>query len=432
MKVYKYFFFIAGIAFACTNVDDASLSSRKTFIHVYEGPINITASDVIEVSDGFLILGNLIEEDGSQVTLVVKTDLKGNQIGDINYYGGGSGKSIKPFSNTNFTGYLIIGDSIKIDPNAAEVADIEIASARILALNQDLDSVISKTFKDNANLTRKTDIKGAAITIKDDGGIVALITYEAFGSTIKPWLIALNNDLTMDWEYQFSGLVRDFVAGKSIHHFNSNTLMASSLLRQQGNFNERYVTIVKVEDYLTENNTQFIGESLDRSFSASDLQPASDIGFGFGVVGTSSETDGTKKNMFFTHVESDGSLGDPIDTLFIDASLGETSSKVSAIEDTGEALTSTSDGGFILAGTMETSAVSGTTIGKGGRDILLVKVNIAGTIVWKKLIGGVGDEVVNTIRETSDGGLLLCGTNTIGGYSTIFLIKTDRNGELKN
>ena len=428
MKIYKYFFLLASISFACTNIDDASLSSRQTFIHVYEGPVSMTASDVIEVIDGFLILGNVVEEDGSQVTVVVKTDLKGNQDGDIHYYGGGSGKAVKPFSNNNFTGYLIIGDSIKIDPNAAEVADIEIASARILALNQDLDSLVSKTFSDNNNAIRKTDIKGAAITIKEDGGIMALITYEVFGSTIKPWLISLNNDLTMDWDYQFSGLVRDFVSSKSIHHYNSNTIMASSLLRQQGNFNERYISVARVEDYLTENNTQFLGENLDRSFAANDIQPAIDQLFGFGIIGTSSETDGTKKNMFFTMVSSDGTLSSPPDTLFIDAALGETSSKISSIEDTGESLASTSDGGFILAGTMLTTA----TLGNGGRDIFLVKVNFSGDIVWKKLIGGVGDEVVNTVRETSDGGILICGTNTIGGYSTIFLIKTDRNGELKN
>jgi hypothetical protein len=435
MRIYKDFFCLAGIAFACTNIDDASISTRNTFIHLYQGPINFTASDILEISDGYLILGNLLQADGSQETIVIKSDFSGNMVGDIHYYAGGTGKVIKPFSNSNFSGYLIIGDSIKIDPNAADVSDIEVASARILAINEDLDSIATRTFSDKVNPFRKTDIKGASLTInEEDGGVIVLITYEAFSAPVKPWLIALNNEdlRVVDWEYQFNGLVRDYIAGKSIHHYNNSTILASSLLRQQGNFNEKYLSIVRVEDYLTEGNAQFLGENLDKSFAANDIQPAHSLSFGFGVVGTSSETDGTNKNMFFTRVGVDGSLGIPPDTIYIDSNSGLTSSSTSDIEDTGQSLSSTSDGGFILAGTMQTTAISGKTIGSGGGDIFLTKVNASNSIMWTRLIGGTGDEIVSTIREASDGGLLICGTNIIGGYSTIFLIKTDQNGELKN
>src|SRR5690606_11119088 len=76
----------------------------------------------------------------------------------------------------------------------------------------------------------------------------------------------------------------------------------------------------------------------------------------------------------------------------------------SASSDSGEALCATSDGGFVLAGTMSTTPLRGN----GGRDIFLVKVNGLGDIHWNKVWGGTGDEAIGSITATSDGGLLLC------------------------
>jgi hypothetical protein len=130
--------------------------------------------------------------------------------------------------------------------------------------------------------------------------------------------------------------------------------------------------------------------------------------------------------MFFTRTDATGNLGAVPDTVFIDASLGKTNSNVSVVEDFGVSLCSTSDGGYVLAGTMLTTATGGVTIGSGARDLLLVKVDVAGNILWQKIIGGSGDEVVASIVETPDKVLAICGTNNIGVYSSIFLIKTDK------
>ena len=100
----------------------------------------------------------------------------------------------------------------------------------------------------------------------------------------------------------------------------------------------------------------------------------------------------------------------------------------SSSEDTGDALISTRDGGFILAGSVQTTP----NLGKGGKDILLIKIDSQGNILWHKVMGGAGNETVNSIRETADGGLLLCGSNDVSGLSSIFIMKTDANGELNN
>jgi hypothetical protein len=422
----------------CTNIDDASLSKRKTFIHFYEGPLSFVASDLLVEDDGnFVILGNMTQTIAGvpqTQTILIKTDKYGNQIGNTAFYSGGSGNAIKPYSS----GYIIIGDSINVNQNASDVADIEISSARILLVaNNFYESttfgLIDKIYiSDLVNTTQKIDIKGSSVAIKDDGGIIFLLTYEEVGSTVKPWLKAYKNDLTEDWEYKFESLVRDYINGKSIHHINGETIWANSLLRQQGSFNEKYVSITKVPDYLSSSNYSLLGENMAKSISAADFQPSKFAGFGFGVVGTLSNTDGSGQNMFFTRVNVLGSINNPPDTIFIDAFRGKTSSTVSRVEDVGIAITATIDGGFVMAGSTLTASIDNKNFGNGERDILLVRVNAIGELIWMKVIGGTGDEVVSTIRETSDNGLLISGTNDVKGYSSIFLIKTDKNGELKN
>lgn len=418
--------------FSCTNFDEADSSSRSTSIHLYEGPLSLTASDFIQEENGYVMLASMTDEVGGQVAVVFKTDLQGNRVGDFEYFTGMNGKAIKSFSNSDFTGYLILGDSIKIEPNASEVADIEVSSAKLLMLNSNLSRYDSLSFKDTTNVSGKTDIKAASLTVKEDGGIVLLVTYKGVNQTEKPWIISFDQDFELEWHYPFNGLVRDYISSKSIHHYNTNqTITASSWLRQQGNFNEKYVSIVKIEDYLSESNYALLGEALNKSIAANDIQPEA-LGAGFGVVGTSSETDGTGKNLFFVKLNNAGSIGQDPDTLFIDALLSRTDIGTSRIEDTGETLSACREGGFILAGTMLTTSVSGgETVGNGARDILLVRLDFGQNILWTKILGGTGDEIVSTIHEGRNGELLIYGTNTVGGYSSTFLMITDQHGELK-
>jgi hypothetical protein len=85
----------------------------------------------------------------------------------------------------------------------------------------------------------------------------------------------------------------------------------------------------------------------------------------------------------------------------------------------------TSDGGYILAG--ETRS-----FGTGG-DILLIKTDANGNIIWAKTYGGTNGDGTTSVQQTSDGGYILAGgTRSFGaGGSDIFLIKTDANGNIQ-
>ncbi|MFZ8835404.1 MAG: hypothetical protein ACO2O5_14605 [Candidatus Caldipriscus sp.] len=83
----------------------------------------------------------------------------------------------------------------------------------------------------------------------------------------------------------------------------------------------------------------------------------------------------------------------------------------------------TSDGGYIVAGRTY-------SFGAGGWDILLIKTDANGNLIWAKTYGGTYDDWASSVQQTSDGGYIVAGyTESLGaGWYDIFLIKTDANG----
>jgi hypothetical protein len=427
----------------CQNFEDATPSSRQTFIKLFEGPYNWESTAMEIVDDGYVIVGNMyLPQQGSAfdstVTLVFKTDKNGNRVSEYNFYTGGTGKAIKRLANG---GYIVVGDSIKRDLNPDDVANAVISSARFLFINENFDRSITVYLADESSSTIKTDFYGGTVTTRQDNGdIIILCTYvEGIGTQAnvpeKPFIIALNSNLTVKWTQQYDLIDRNYRNTKSIHTNNNKIFWGSAITREFGESKFSYVTIPVVEDNSVFVNYSTLGEGNDQLFTTRDIQPARNKAFGFGVVGTYSEpnaADGSKSNMFFVRTDANGSIIEG-SARYFDAILSANNtplsdSTLSEIRDEGEAITSTKDGGFVLAGSMLTTPVKGN----GQKDIFLVKVDAFGNMVWNKTIGGAGNEVVSSIKETSDGGLLICGTNTLGNASIIFLIKTDKNGELKN
>lgn len=74
----------------------------------------------------------------------------------------------------------------------------------------------------------------------------------------------------------------------------------------------------------------------------------------------------------------------------------------------------TSDGGYIFGG-------STASYGSGQRDMMLLKLNSSGGVVWQKYYGSSGDESGYTMKILSDGGYILAGTR---------VIRTDANGNV--
>jgi hypothetical protein len=92
--------------------------------------------------------------------------------------------------------------------------------------------------------------------------------------------------------------------------------------------------------------------------------------------------------------------------------------------DYASAIQETQDGGYILAG-------STNSFGAGGQDILLVRLDAQGGVLWSSTFGGPGSERAEEILIGDEGDIIIFGTtDSFGaGSSDLYLIRANARGE---
>lgn len=95
-------------------------------------------------------------------------------------------------------------------------------------------------------------------------------------------------------------------------------------------------------------------------------------------------------------------------------------------DDWASCVKATADGGYILAGGTESYS-------EDNSDMLLMKIDSVGELVWQHTYGGQEDECANYVLQTFDGGYILSGwTKSFGaGADDIYLVKIDAAGEIE-
>lgn len=82
----------------------------------------------------------------------------------------------------------------------------------------------------------------------------------------------------------------------------------------------------------------------------------------------------------------------------------------------------TNDGGYVISGRTLTGTFEG--------DILLIKIDATGNVMWTKLYGGAGQDFGWAVEPTNDGGYIVTGVNyNNSSNGSIVLIKTDALGD---
>jgi len=95
--------------------------------------------------------------------------------------------------------------------------------------------------------------------------------------------------------------------------------------------------------------------------------------------------------------------------------------------DVGYLVQQTSDSGYIMAGLFRPSA-------SDPGDVILIKVDSLGNVVWSKRYGGPREERAFSVKQTSDGGYItVARTRSFADTNRwdVLLIKTDPNGNLQ-
>lgn len=417
---------------SCSNLLDSEVGQRNTFIKLYNGIFGIEASAIEPTPDGYVILGTLrTNVDSVYYSVAFKTDKQGNRIGDIQYYlayNGFTGKAIKTLPDNS--GYLIVGERLNRNQARTPADNIDIYASLMLPVNNDLVAGTPRYRRDDNPvdpLGIRIDYRASSLTmVPGKNEVIVLGTYQRNNTEPeRPYLQSYNTNLgILNWTQDFESEIRSFRNSKSVHYNNGKITWASAVSLVSGSFNFGYVSIPTVKEASVFINNSQLGNN-DQLFLPSDICTSSLTDLGYGLVGTRSNTDGSNANIFFMRVDANGNINTS-SLIYFDTILSGKNEAVtpstSEVLDFGSAITATSDGGYVLAGHFITS--------NGTSDIVLIKLDALGNQLWLKTLGGTGSEVVSNILETEDGGLLICGTHTIGLVPSIFLIKTNTNGEL--
>jgi hypothetical protein len=421
---------------SCTNLDNAKPTATKSFTYFYGGLRNYQATAAIEVSDGFLVAGDSITLADYAIVLI-KTDRNGGTVWR-KLIPHASVSSIQAISN----GYLICGDSMKVDRNQSRIIDQIRTKMRIIVLDQSGHISHDKSFGNVATLPPDTvtrmDIHGSAITVDANQNYVVTSTvnlpYNQSNLNIYTQITSLDpSTLKVQWSnsYNQDGAY-NYTNGRSVTStLTGNIIWATSAIRGSASNPSAFLRVPVYSPTGSLVNGDNFGQDEGAYYSGSDIKSN---GVGFGIIGTYQGTGGANANVFFVRANPEGTIVSS-SALFFDgptcsANQPLSDKTISVVQDQGISLAVTQDGGFLLAAS--TTSTADGTWGNGGQDVYLIRLDPFGNMLWNHFLGGSGDEVPSSVTQCSDGGFLICGTLTLAGQSSMFIMKTNSLGELKN
>lgn len=413
---------IAVSVLGCKQLEDATPVTRNTFLRFYERSTNYRAQALEVLSDGFLIAGD-VQEDLSYNTVITRTDLQGNILWETQI---DSTTTNSVLATPN--GYLVFGARIQVDPLAEQVNDVTKYKALLVKLDLNSGAVVKSQIIKNRT-TGRVDFIGSALTMDAKGNVFGTGSIKAAGGRTMTFAIGIDENKVDTIWFKASALIdRDYTNAKSTFITPSGKILWATSARLTQTKSYLNVPVLTPNGVFV-NFDQF-GALDDKYYSAEDVHSNA---IGYGIIGTYFNTQTTNSNIFFIHTNVDGSYEQGSERYFDGVDIAtsnapQTDKDASSTQDTGDAITSTPDGGFLLAGSMSTTP----TRGNGGQDIFLIRMDAFGNVLWNRILGGAGDESVRVVRATSTGDFILCGTSTISGLSSVFLMKINSSGDLKD
>ncbi|HZY83163.1 MAG TPA: hypothetical protein VFE50_26770 [Cyclobacteriaceae bacterium] len=424
--------------FACNNLEDATVPERQTFIRFFGSARSYTSVAVEPDGDGgFIMVGNAapletssaLDEQKVPGIVIVKTNSQGTKLWE-KIIPNANVHSIKPISD----GYLLSGEGIELNPNSNESSEFVNSQFLLLQLGASGDEV-RRFAKDSSvtatrgtdQVTLKVDFKASASVMLANGEIATLGSYKVPGSQEQTITLGFNvsNIAQPTWRKNLNLFNFDYVNTNYLGFSSGNIIWASTATPQDVN-QSKYVSVISVPpNFASPTNNSLFGKTDDTG--GHDVKDIEASATGYGIIGTYTSKAGNQ-NVFFVKVDPAGNVMESTARYFDGVELAIDKGTPGGSQDQGSAITFTTDGGFVLACQMSENP----STGNGGTDIVLIKIDAFGNFLWSKLMGGSGDEVATSIRELSDGTLLISGTSDISNVSSMFLIRTDGNGNLKD
>lgn len=237
------------------------------------------------------------------------------------------------------------------------------------------------------------------------GGIYFLGATTSTGSgSADPVIMKLDDDGEVIWAHAIGGVNYD-VAGAMTLSSDSGLVYVGSTKSYNGN---------TLDDLYFFKTDSMGSMQWSKTFSTADLDVASAIirtsDNGYAITGYTRETG--LKRVLLIRTDSNG------DTLFTKRYGG-------TADDQGVEMLQTGDGGFVIIGKTFTQSL-------GESDILFLRADAQGNLIWAKSFGGVLWDEGAGIIQLQDGNYLISGSTISFGQGDfdILLMKTDTTGNI--
>ena len=405
--IFRPFFLVFFMLISCEDISSEFSNKENVFIKFFGNLDNDEGSKVIEISgEGYFILGTtnrtLISGENSNTSkiCVIHTNYLGETIWE------------KEIGNTE--GYFTAGSFILNDQNEIYIS----GTAQEITNKNHTDLILSKMSTNGTILWTKTyenpstsEIAVEMLNTSDNGLILigntnAGIEDEINSNTQDFYVVKTDTSGNIIWERKYG-----FEEGKSdygnavVEAENGDfiwlgTTQKDNLSNETLNSDMRVVRSNSIGnliwDYL------FGGEGNDYGNKAINHLNE------YILVGAKGNEATLESDVFLVKINNSGK------ELWSNQYGGSK-------EDNAYDIYPTNDGGFILTGYT-------FSYGNGKSDIFLVKTDFEGNLQWTSTIGGQGEDIGKSVIQTTDGGFLISGTIEFENNTMICLIKTNNEG----
>ena len=356
------------------------------------------------------------------------------ELDAVKTYGGSKNDVAQSVVKTIDGGYAVLGHS---QSNNGDLKD---------KTNESFDFWVMKFTANNSLLWSKTfggteDDRGNDIIQTADGGFAVLgFTQSSNGDVTQNngskdfWVAKLTTTGILTWQKSFGFSGSDY--GTSLIQTNDNGYLLTGVIdvtASGGEGNSRTsqrhaggdIWAVKLSAVGNFEWSKYFGGSFtDTAFG---VEKTADNGFI--IVGSSDSDDvdiSDNKGSYDFWVLKISSSG----TLLWEKSFGGTEI------DEARAITSTTDGNFIIVGDTRSSDVN-VSNNNGAADLWMLKISPEGNLLWEKTIGATGFDVARSVSKSQDNGFIISGSSrsSDGGYTNqgqndAWVLKTDANGNI--
>ena len=376
-------------------LDEMTLLFYNGAIHAYRTPFDHVL--VEEEKDFYLPAHKRIE--GGVNNHVVHASCSNHPEEEWNKTFGGTGWDYgSSVAQTTDGGYIIIGTfdiSFYIITGSTKSYGAERNDVWLIKTDSNGNEVWNKTFG-GTGVERGSSV----VQTTDDGYIITGMTDPYDTGRPDLWLIKTDSDGNEIWNKTFGG------ANSAYGNFVAQTSDGGYIITGWTQPGKNDVWLIKTDSDGNEIwNKTFGGTDDDSGDSVAQTSDG-----GYIITGSTKSYGAGDEDVWLIKTDSNGNV-------IWDKTFGGTNG------DYGNSVAQTSDGGYIITGLTRLYSA-------GMNDVWLIKTDSDGNEVWNKTFGGTYWDSGNSVTQTSDGGYIITGFTWLysAGMSDVWLIKTDSDG----